>query len=239
MNDCSANLESGQARKQFISVCERSWAWVLKCMYTLLFWDAVQLPAGMRFLKRQKLHSELWWFFRVRDLSSLSLGFGADSAIAGLICLAFKQQLHTPFVESIRAGFGPTAHPQHLRAPDEMTSCNWKHMAMIPWQPQWMEQHGVMCPKCVGQMQQPRSGDCFVLSLPDICTACDSQQLLRHHISPSSNWSISWWPVRGFLLQAVFCRRKVSDEDWTISPTFHLNVRSVVPRLVSPTRVNF
>lgn len=31
----------------------------VKCICTLLLWDAAQLPAGIRVLQRQQLHSEL------------------------------------------------------------------------------------------------------------------------------------------------------------------------------------
>lgn len=44
--------------------------------------------------------------------------------IAVLVWLAFEEQLLAPFVEGMRVRFGPTAPPQHLRAPDEVTGCD-------------------------------------------------------------------------------------------------------------------
>ena len=125
MTACSANLESGQAWKQLFWFVKGAELEFVKRIYTLLLWHAMQLPARIRFLKWQELHSGLCDDNSQRGTCpSPPLGFGADPVIAGLVWLAFEEQLHTPFAEGVRVGFGPTAHPQHLRAPHEVIGCD-------------------------------------------------------------------------------------------------------------------
>lgn len=81
-----------------------------------------------------------------------------------------------------------------------------KAYGTVPWLPQCMQQRGILRPKCVGWMQRPRSGNCFVLSFPDICTASGPHQLLRHHILPSCLLKPAMKP----------------EALWSISPTFYL-----------------